>query len=61
MKLVAYVGRGLGSKHSNSKFGTFAFIYLNSPINSSKRLVYLHQPTKKLMTKLKTVVYVVML
>ena len=44
-----------------SKFGTFAFIYLKSPINSSKRLVYLHQPTKKLMTKLKTVVYVVML
>ena len=43
------------------KFDTFAFIYSNRPIYSSKRLFYMHRSNKKLITKLKIVVYVVML
>ena len=52
------VGRGLSTPML--KFGTFAFIYLNSRIYWSKRLFYIHQPTKKLITKLKIVVLVML-
>ena len=41
------------------EFDTFALIYLNRPIYSFKILFYIHWPTKKLIIKLKIVVYVV--
>ena len=43
------------------KFVTFDFMYLNRPIYSSKILFYMHRPTRKLITKLKNIAYVVML
>ena len=45
-------------KHSHVKIWHFCFyLFKNRPICLSKRLFKIHQPTKKLITKLKIVVY----
>ena len=49
----------MGAKHSNIKVLYFCFyLFEYMPFYSSKRLVYIHRPTKKLIIKLKIVVYV---